>query len=184
MSSATERTRRVEIHDADALRQPPRQAVAQSTTFDDLERSVIELSRRDPISSVEGRAARRLDPRSWLDGYRPTPLAIPRLEELRRFAILTRVHSDPGDDALDRFLDAGFSFEQAVLVHVILHDGQPASTEHDAERLLWAAMLLVALGVYIVVFRQLGEVLPSLVVAGTVFVTIASITAPRRPSHY
>lgn len=56
-----------------------------------LERAVIALARNDPASSLRrpGRTA------CWLrgSGYASLPLANPRLEALRRYAILRRVHS-------------------------------------------------------------------------------------------
>lgn len=60
-----------------------------SSSLTQLERAVIALARNDPASSLKrpGRTAR------WLRGssFAPLPLANPRLEALRRYAILRRV---------------------------------------------------------------------------------------------
>ncbi len=82
-----------------------------------LEWLIVALAQRDPLSSIEkpGRIAMML---GALFGDRPNPqLADPRLEALRRFAVLVRNLRDrlPGEETA-RFLAAGFSSAQARLV--------------------------------------------------------------------
>lgn len=102
---------------------PPR--VAEPPCFSELEWSVIHLSRKDPVASIPGLRSWRVFVARLFGAGRAAALANDRLEELRRFAILTRVHDDPGDDALDRFLDADYTVEQAGLIHAMVNDGKP-----------------------------------------------------------
>lgn len=72
-----------------------------------LERAVVALSCKDPVSSLRPRNRRR----GWILGLStgPLPLANPRLEALRRYAILRRVHG-AGRTGAERELlrEAGF----------------------------------------------------------------------------
>jgi len=72
-----------------------------------LERAVIALSCTDPVSSLRPNNRRR----GWFLGWPtgPLPLANPRLEALRRYAILRRVHG-AGRVAAEReqLIEAGF----------------------------------------------------------------------------
>jgi|SRR5690242_4982629 len=101
----------------------PRRAqlrLAEPLSFSEIERLVIHLSQRDHIASIADLRDWRVSVARLVVGRRTNSLADKRLEELRRFAILVRVHGDPGDDALDRFLDAGYSVEQARLVRAMV----------------------------------------------------------------
>lgn len=76
-----------------------------------LERAVIALSCKDPISSLRPGGRRR----GWIMGLPtgPLPLANPRLEALRRYAILRRVHGAAKIEAeRERLREAGFGHEQ------------------------------------------------------------------------
>lgn len=97
---------------------PPR--ASEPPFLSELERSVIHLSRSDPVASIPDLRGWRAAVERLFATRRAGSLANERLEELRRFAILVRVHDDPGDDALDRFLDAGYSVEQARLVRAMV----------------------------------------------------------------
>lgn len=73
-----------------------------------LERAVIALAHNDPASSLkrQDRAAR------WLRGpsFAPLPLADPRLEALRRYAILRRVHGGAlAKQEREQLCNAGFA---------------------------------------------------------------------------
>jgi hypothetical protein len=88
-----------------------------SASLTPIEWLIAALAQRDPLSSVEkpGRIAMML---GMLFGDRPSPqLADPRLEALRRFAVLVSNLGDrlPGEETA-RFLAAGFSRAQAELV--------------------------------------------------------------------
>lgn len=72
-----------------------------------LERAVVALSCKDPVSSLRLNRRRR----GWILGLPtgPLPLANPRLEALRRYAILRRVHGAARVEAeRKRLHEAGF----------------------------------------------------------------------------
>jgi len=72
-----------------------------------LERAVVALSRQDPVSSLRSRSRKR----GWILGLPtgPLPLANPRLEALRRYAILCRVRGATRvEDERARLGEAGF----------------------------------------------------------------------------
>jgi len=108
----------IERVDGEPRRAQPR--AAEPLSFSEIERSVIHLSQRDHIASIADLRDWRVSIARLFVGRRSNSLADRRLEELRRFAILVRVHGDPGDDALDRFLDAGYTVEQARLIHAMV----------------------------------------------------------------
>ena len=100
----------------------PAQAPAAPTPeFSALEWSVIRLARVDGLSTLRepGRLGRFIN---WLMGRSGSPeLANPKLEALRRMAVLSWHFgfTVPGDDVAD-FLAAGFSAEQyELLVHSV-----------------------------------------------------------------
>ncbi|MDB5584182.1 MAG: hypothetical protein JWR80_9358 [Bradyrhizobium sp.] len=77
------------------------------------ERNVIHASLRDPAWSL-GPISRVRRAIHWVfDLRRPTPLADPRLEALRRFAVLVRRFGDLLHSAeIDRLGSAGYSASQ------------------------------------------------------------------------
>ena len=103
-----------------------------------------------------------------------------RLEELRRFAILVRVRGDPGDDALDRFLDAGYAVEQAERVHWITHQGKPTGSRQGLKFVFWGVPLLLAAGIAVLVQAAVGEILNCLTTVAFISVTMASFVYRRR----
>jgi hypothetical protein len=73
-----------------------------------LERAVVALSCKDPISSLRPNSRKR----GWILGLPtdPPPLANPRLEALRRYAILRRVHGAARvEGERERLREASFS---------------------------------------------------------------------------
>ncbi|ODP37823.1 hypothetical protein [Sphingomonas turrisvirgatae] len=86
-------------------------------SFSALEWSVVALAERDPLSSLRspGRMAVAL---GSLFGDRPNPkLADPKLEALRRLAVLTWHHGfQVAQSAVRGFLEAGFSAQQYELL--------------------------------------------------------------------
>lgn len=73
-----------------------------------LERAVVALSRKDPVSSLRPNSRKR----GWILGLStgPLPLANPRLEALRRYAILRRVHGAARiETERERLRETGFS---------------------------------------------------------------------------
>jgi len=97
----------------DTVAQPPRAARIGMEGFSALEWSVVAIAERDKVSSLRqpGRMAIAL---GALFGDRHNPrLADPRLEALRRMAVLSWHHgfTVPGS-AVREFTDAGYSLEQ------------------------------------------------------------------------
>lgn len=85
-------------------------AAVDAPAFSDLEWTVIEIARQDPLSSIDppGRFAGKL---AWLMGSeRRLPLADPRLEALRRFVVVERnLGNHLPDQEVARFVGAGFT---------------------------------------------------------------------------
>lgn len=91
----------------------------EDSRFTALEWSVLALSERDSISSLDapGRLAMALG--ALFGGRRNPRLADPRLEALRRFAVLARHLRDKlPDREIVRFIAAGFTRAQANALHL------------------------------------------------------------------
>lgn len=157
---------------------PPITRYSDREAFSPLEQSVIQLSRRDPLSSITDLPGwwRRLGA-IFAVGHRK-PLANERLEELRRFAILTRKLRDPGDEAIDRFLDAGFTLEQAVEVRDLVRSWGGLTDARRFDLVLWAMLFLIGAGTYFLMDKVVEEPIIGLIAAGVVFVTVASFASP------
>lgn len=100
-----------------------------------VERQIVAFARFDPISSL--RPLRRSDRfLAWLFGMkRPNQLADPRLEALRRFAVLCWKERKAD---LDSFLAAGYSIVQAEAVRHRIEAVRP----RKASRVPWITGLL------------------------------------------
>jgi hypothetical protein len=103
--------------------------VSRETGFSGLEWSVVALAERDRLSSLRtpGRVAVAL---GTLFGDRPNPqLADPRLEALRRMAVLSWHfgYTVPGDDVRD-FVAAGFTLDQYETLVDSISAGRAART--------------------------------------------------------
>ncbi len=99
-----------------AAAEPPRIAAQNGSAplFTPIERSVIELARLDALSSVRPRPVLARLAR-WFGVGMANPLANPRLEALRRFAILARwSHGNPPPREIEHFLAAGFTQRAAL----------------------------------------------------------------------
>lgn len=91
--------------------------VQQAASFTDLEWSVVEIARHDPLSSIDppGRFASRIA--RLLGSQRVLPLADPKLEALRRFVVAQRHLGDRlPDRELAHFVTAGFSLQHVRLL--------------------------------------------------------------------
>lgn len=102
--------------------------------FSDLEWSVIRLARRDRMWTLrpDGRVRRFF---RWLTGLGINPkLADPRLEALRRIAVLSWNFgfTVPGDDVAD-FIAAGFSHDQYELLVISISAAVSSSTQRNAQ---------------------------------------------------
>ena len=167
----------VDYIDPEPQRAPSR--ALEPPSISGLEQSVIHLSRNDPVASIP-------DLRGWrvgverLFGASPAgPLANERLEELRRFAILVRVHNDPGDDALDRFLDAGYTVEQAGLVHRIVREDRPVGPHQRFGFEFCVVPLLLATGIPVLMQDVAGDISITLITGAFISVTISSLAYRR-----
>ncbi len=98
-----------------SVARPALVAPAPAPAFTAVELSVIGLARVDGLATLR--------PRNWLTRLaerlfglgRPNQLADPRLEALRRFALIVRNHrGDPPQGEINRFLAAGFSARAAI----------------------------------------------------------------------
>ena len=101
--------------------------------FSDLEWSVIRLARRDRMWTLRpyGRVRRFF---RWLTGLGINPkLADPRLEALRRIAVLSWKFgfTVPGEDVAD-FIAAGFSHDQYELLVSSISAAVSSSTQRNA----------------------------------------------------
>lgn len=88
--------------------------------FTDLEWSVVDIARRDPLSSIQapGRFASKVA--ELLGSRRTLPLADPRLEALRRFAVVDHHLGDRlPDHEVAHFVGAGFSMAHVRLLRSI-----------------------------------------------------------------
>ena len=108
---------RIEPHDAQPVALPAIAAASRpKPDFSNLEWSVIRLARIDQLWTI--RAAGRLRRFfNWVVGRGNPELANPRLEALRRMAVLTWHYgfTVPGEDVAN-FLSAGFSPDQYELM--------------------------------------------------------------------
>lgn len=92
-----------------------RQILALRAAFDPHERSVIELARSDGLSSLSRPRWRTMLIEALFGVRRANRLADPRLEALRRMAVLLR-HGRAGSAEQRRFLAAGFSAAQCAVL--------------------------------------------------------------------
>jgi hypothetical protein len=144
----------------------------------DLDRRVVLRSARDPLSSLQQRrpASRML--MGWLFGREANALADPRLEALRRFAVILRIHGLVTNAELDRFHAAGFNARSAAAVEQMVAPWRRRSNS-KLQRLAWSFVGLVAFGSYQLVVRQVEQPMVGLISAGLVVVLIAPLLVPR-----
>ncbi|MCM8732572.1 hypothetical protein ACFO8O_16575 [Hephaestia sp. GCM10023244] len=88
------------------------------------------------------------------------------------------IHDDPGDDEIDRFLDAGYNVEQAKLIHSMVNVGKPVRLHTRLELTFLIVPLLVALGVS-VCQNNIGKIAISLAIGGLIS-TVVSFLSLRR----
>lgn len=98
---------------------------APPAAFSPLELIVIAASAGDGPSSLEGpgRGLARL--RRLFGGRGKTRLADPRLEALRRMAVLLRHRGDVGAAEIERFTAAGFTPDQYDRLRSMIGEGAP-----------------------------------------------------------
>lgn len=100
---------------------PAAETARKHARFSPLEWSVIALARRDSLSSLETPSRLAIALGALFGGRRNPQLADPRLEALRRFAVMLRHLRDRlPDRELVRFLAAGFTRGHATLLRLAL----------------------------------------------------------------
>ncbi len=168
-----------EVH---ALTETPTRASNSSVTLSGVERTVVLVSRGDSLSSIPDLPGWR-GGLAWLfPGDIPKHLANERLEALRRFAILARHFDDPGNEAISRFLDAGYTSEQSRLVSALARGGKVSHPGKWSNQSSWMFLLLVCIGIYCTILAILGEVTISLIATGLIYATLVSLFIPKERS--
>lgn len=151
----------------------------QTPALTPLERSVIFLSRGDPLSSVPGRKGFR----AWIDrhfgGEPVNELADPVLETLRRVAVTLRHDATPGEDDLRDFLSAGYTHAHVKLVSRIVRQDRRRRKGGEPGHAQWGILLLFAFGIFSVVQSIADEITISVIAGSLTFATLASFTTPR-----
>ena len=104
-----------------AAAEPPRiaaiNAAPEAPLFTPAERAVIAVARIDGASSVRPRTLLTRLAAALFGVAPPNPLADPRLEALRRFAVLARLaKGHPSRADTDAFLAAGFAPRAALIL--------------------------------------------------------------------
>jgi hypothetical protein len=162
----------------------PRPAAAASAfLLDETEQAVIRLSSRDAPSSV-ARGGRLSQLAERLFGLaRPNPLADPRLEALRRFAILYRRRGEAACAAEEPLLEAaGYTRRQ------IAHARRLLEPEHARRRktrlrlelgLLTMGGVLLAISTHRGLSAALDSPLMALILLGLGAVTVSPLVAAR-----
>lgn len=145
-------------------------ALRTSPTLTPLERQVVAIAEREPLSSLS--TARR-PIASVLFGVEPArALADPRTEALRRFVVLHRHGSPSAQSSAQRLAEAGFAQELIDQLRGRFTDGRmsrlPGAVAFSVVVVLFAT--IVAL-----IERQIGELLPSIAVGLAVSLPFVSI---------
>ena len=152
-------------------------SAAPSPGLSPLERSVVRLSLRDARSTLSA------SPR-WLAGIRgllgfasPNALADPRLEALRRFAVLTRLDGVAAGEEQARFLAAGFDPVQADQVAAMVAGAARRRRRDGIGAAGWVVSLGAAGGMFAAAVGYVGDPLVGVVASALGFVTIAPFAA-------
>lgn len=101
------------------------------TVLSAIERSVVQLSQWDSLSSLPDRFPWKIRLSRWLGMEEiPNALADPRLEALRRFAVAARLRHRVDEFGLDLLVSAGFSVGQVEEVErLVAFEPQIAALE-------------------------------------------------------
>jgi hypothetical protein len=158
---------------------------AAAASLSTIDLRTIDLSRRDPASSVRTPTFRDRLCRSVVGGARPRALSNARLEALRRYAVIYRIAGAPGADVDRQARSAGFTEDQLALVRLIVDRSRPR-TQSASRRLTIAGAilgsLLITLGAGAWLSRQLDNPVVASIVIGITLLTLASLasTSPQR----
>ena len=133
------------------------------------EHRVIALSHFDRLTSIDGWTGRLA--RYFADDS-GNSLANAKLEELRRFAVVLREYGSPDGDDLSRFIGAGYSEADVVLVRQVLRWTAPQQKARHLPVLAWTLAALVAAAVYAGVETLLDDGLASALAGGASFLML------------
>lgn len=162
----------------DAATQRPKR-----TSLSEMERTVIKLSLQDSATSVADLSGWRRTIAQLFGHEQRNRLANEPLEELRRFAVFVRIEEDVDADTLQRFLNAGYSVQQAATVIQTVESLAPRRSGRRPQLIASLVLTVLAAGIYVLVQTVVEEAMVSIIVAGLVFATMASIIAPREHHH-
>ncbi len=151
----------------------------EAASLSAMERTVVSLSLQDSEQTIGEATTWRRMCAHLLGQQLPTRLASEPLEELRRFAILTRLRGKVDDETLDRFLDAGYTIEQANLVTLLISRHMPKRRSLRSTIITCLLIAAAAVGMYLLLQSVLEEPAISLIVTGVASVTVASLIAPK-----
>lgn len=144
-----------------------------------IERSVVSLSLQDTVESISVIPHRRASIARLFGHEQPNRLGSKPLEELRRFSILARVRGEIDASMLRRFLDAGYTTEQADLVVHFLATHAPKRAAIASPIGVLLFVVISAIGIFLLMQTVLEEPMISTIVAGLTIATLASVAAPR-----
>jgi hypothetical protein len=137
-----------------------------------IERSVVMLSRADPLSSLPDRHPYRAGISRLLWIRTSNQIANPRLEALRRHAVVLRIHGHANTDDDRRFGEAGFDAHHAATVERIVAPWRTCREER-AQFIPWAIVALAAAPVHWLISDAIGEPTIGLVITGLLVVSLA-----------
>ena len=155
-------------HDFPSANMPSRNRLSED------ERRVVALSHFDRLASIEGLGGRLA---RFFGRDHGKSLADDKLEALRRFAVVLRVDGSPDDEDIARFIAAGYSQKDVVLVRLALRQTAPHPTSRSWPVAAWAAAALVATAIYTGMNILLHDTLASALVGAMSFLFLILVSA-------
>jgi hypothetical protein len=154
-------------------------SLGRANGLNDVECAVVQLSREDPLFSLDDRRS-ALDRMATVFGVRPpNTLADPRLEALRRHAVLLRLRGMASETEMARFIAAGYSVQQSAAIERMVAPWRSQS-DRDIHRSAWLVPGVAAFLACWVVAAALDERPMGLAIAGLSVITIAPFILPNR----
>jgi hypothetical protein len=170
--------------DGDTITRKPRSSTLDGSssqsrpTLTDDERIVVLLSAKDPLTSISPGWSYGSRISAWLFGERVNPFANPRLEALRRYAVILRSKGFVSSDEQLRFQAAGFDDRAAAAVEDMVAALRTRSNK-TLHCIAWATVLLIAFVSYYLVTEAVEQPLVGLLSAGLAIVLGAPVLVPR-----